>query len=58
MEAKDSATSSYAWKSILKGREVIQMGARFRVGIWKKYQNLAASLAAHKASSTDFIPNH
>ncbi|XP_075645493.1 uncharacterized protein LOC142616549 [Castanea sativa] len=32
MEAKESASSSYAWKSILKGREVIQMGARFRVG--------------------------
>ena len=32
MEAKESATGSYAWKSILKGREVIQMGARFRVG--------------------------
>ena len=32
MEAKELATSSYAWKSILKGREVIQMGARFRVG--------------------------
>ena len=32
MEAKESATGSYAWKSILKGREVIQMGSRFRVG--------------------------
>ena len=32
MEAQESATGSYAWKSILKGREVIQMGARFRVG--------------------------
>ena len=31
MEAKESTTDSYAWKSILKGREVIQMGARFRV---------------------------
>ena len=31
MEAKESAIGSYAWKSILKGREVIQMGARFRV---------------------------
>ena len=43
MEAKELATSSYAWKSILKGREVIQMGARFRVGngknikIWQHY---------------------
>ncbi|XP_075645735.1 uncharacterized protein LOC142616862 [Castanea sativa] len=32
MEAKESITGSYAWKSILKGREVIQLGARFRVG--------------------------
>ena len=32
MEAKESTTRSYAWKSILKGREVIKMGARFRVG--------------------------
>ncbi|XP_075659063.1 uncharacterized protein LOC142628921 [Castanea sativa] len=32
MEAKELATGSYAWKSILKGREVIQLGARFRVG--------------------------
>ena len=32
MEAKDSASGSYAWKIILKGREVIEMGSRFRVG--------------------------
>ena len=32
MEAKESTTRSYAWKNILKGREVIKMGARFRVG--------------------------
>ena len=32
MEAKESTTRSYAWKSILKGREVIKMGSRFRVG--------------------------
>ena len=43
MEAKESATGSYAWKSILKKREVIQMGARFRVGngrsikIWRHH---------------------
>ena len=32
METKESASASYAWKSILKGREVIKMGSRFRVG--------------------------
>ena len=32
MEAKESASGSYAWKSILKGREVIKMGSRFQVG--------------------------
>ena len=32
LEAQELASGSYAWKSILKGREVIQMGARFRVG--------------------------
>ena len=32
MEAKDSASESYAWKIILKGREVIKMGSRFQVG--------------------------
>ena len=32
MEAKESTTGSYAWRSILKGREVIKMGSRFRVG--------------------------
>ena len=32
MEAKESTTGSYAWKSILKGRDVIKLGSRFRVG--------------------------
>ena len=32
MEAKDSASGSYAWKSILKGREVIYRGTCFCVG--------------------------
>ena len=32
MEAKESTSGSYAWKSILKGREVIKMGSSFRVG--------------------------
>ena len=41
LDAKDSASASYAWRSILKGRDVIQKGALWRVGdgqqirIWK-----------------------
>ena len=36
MEAKDSRLGSYAWKSILIERDVIQRGARRRVGNGKK----------------------
>ena len=36
MEAKDSRMGSYAWRSILIGRDVIQRGARWRVGDGKK----------------------
>lgn len=32
MEAKDSKVGSYAWQSILQGRDVIQRGSRWRVG--------------------------
>ena len=32
MEAKEGHGGSYAWKSILKGREVIQLGAKWSVG--------------------------
>ena len=32
LEAKDSSSASYAWKSILKGQEVILKGAQWRVG--------------------------
>ena len=31
LEAKDSSSASYAWKIILKGREVILKGAQWRV---------------------------
>ena len=43
IEAKDSRTASYAWQSILKGRDVIQRGARWRIGneklvkIWQSH---------------------
>ena len=32
MEATQSAKRSYAWQSILKGREVLKKGTRWRVG--------------------------
>lgn len=32
MEASNSTARSYAWKSILKGRDVIKRGARWRIG--------------------------
>ena len=32
MEAKESASSSYAWKSILKDRDVIHRGSFWRPG--------------------------
>lgn len=32
MEASDSNHGSYAWKSLLKGQEVIKRGARWRIG--------------------------
>lgn len=32
MEAKTLANASYAWKSIMRGRDVIKRGARWRIG--------------------------
>ena len=32
MEARSPNNASYAWKSIIKGREVIQRGAVWRIG--------------------------
>ena len=55
MEAKDSRLGSYAWKSILIGRDVIQRGASWRVGDGKKNHNLARSLAAKEAPFTCVI---
>ena len=36
LDAEDSSSASYAWKSILKGREVIRKGALRRVGDGKQ----------------------
>ena len=35
MEAKVLANASYAWKSLMKGRDVIKRGARWRIGSGK-----------------------
>ena len=35
MEATDSASASYAWRSILKGHDVLLKGAKWRVGCGK-----------------------
>ena len=32
MDAKEGQSGSYAWRSIVKGREVIRRGAKWRVG--------------------------
>ena len=36
MEAAESRMGSYAWRSILKGRDILQRGARWRVGNGEK----------------------
>ena len=36
LDAKDSTSASYAWKNILKGRDLILKGALWRVGDGKK----------------------
>ena len=36
LEAKDSSSASYVWRSILKGRDVISKGALWRVGDGKQ----------------------
>ena len=40
LEAKDSSSASYAWKSILKGRDVILKGALWRIGDGKRVRIL------------------
>ena len=48
MEATDSRMGSYAWKSILRGRDIIQRGELWRIGSGEKNKHLAATLAAKK----------
>ena len=47
MEAKEGHGGSYAWKSILKGRSVIERGAKWRVGNGESKKKLGCKLAAY-----------
>lgn len=38
MEATDSRSGSYAWKSILHGRDIILRGPKWCIGNWKSIQ--------------------
>ena len=40
LDARESSSASYAWKSILKGRDVISRGAVWRVGDGKQIRIL------------------
>ena len=51
MEATDSRMGSYAWKSILRGRDIIQRRELWRIGSGEKNKHLAAMLAAKKTPS-------
>ena len=48
MEAADSRLGSYAWKSILRGRDIIKKGEDWK---WGRNQYMEATLAAKEASS-------
>ena len=48
MKAIDSRMGSYVWKSILRGRDITQRGALWRVGSGEKNKHLAAMLATKK----------
>ena len=46
LEAKEGHGGSYAWRSILRGREVIRPSAKWRVGDGEKNQNMGRQMAA------------
>lgn len=55
MKAIDSRLGSYAWRSILIARYVLQKGARWRVGNEEKKKKLAAPWAAKETPTTGNI---
>ena len=57
MEAVNSRMGSYAWKSILRGRDIIQRGGIMEGRKWRKNKHLAAMLAAKKTSNvSSYLP--
>ena len=57
LEAKDSSSASYAWRSILIGRDVIAKGALWRVGDGKQIKIWVDSWlpTKHKARITTLV---
>ena len=39
MEAKIPANASYAWRSVMRGRDVIKQGSRWRIGSGNSVHN-------------------
>ena len=56
MEAKDSRIESYAWRSILIGRNVIQRGARWRVGDGKKKSEFGKIIGCQESTLHMYYP--
>ena len=56
LEAKDSSLAFYAWKSILKGREVILKGAQWRVGDGQQIRIWGDSWLPSKSSAKILTP--
>ena len=56
LEAKDSPSASYAWKSILKGRDVILKGALWRIGDGKRVRIWGDNWLPSKTSARIVTP--
>ena len=55
MEAMDSRSTSYAWRSILKGRDVLQRGVRWEMGNPSK---LGKTIGCQENTPLRFCPIH
>ena len=58
IKATDSRSSSYAWRSILKGRDVLQRGARWRIGNGESIKIWQHFLAPKEAPFTGDITSY
>ncbi|XP_065628492.1 uncharacterized protein LOC136067104 [Quercus suber] len=56
LKAKDSSSASYAWKSILKGRDVILKGALWRIGDGKRVRIWGDNWLPSKTSARIITP--